>query len=402
MSNALTHSSDASPSCQLWHQWLWTNGVLICSLVLCLSLVIAVRQFSGLFGMLIAASVLYYLLLGPVAWLERRFLKRLPRILSDKLPLLPRGIALILVLIGVTLLLIIFLGTGLPILIDRTTVLLGKLPSYMEQLEAWIHQGTGWLQNTLTANIQTQSPKVVAHWSSELSNLLTKEALAWLKQLGQVASDIAKGAIKLGLSGFNLFLYGFSAVMIALFALLDGKQLRNSFVDLLPDPWEPRFKKFLDEVHVHMAALIRGQLVLAILSSVFVYAVASALGVPHALVLSLAFGSFSLVPVIGPWLGWLPIVLLVLFQPYEPQNQVSVLVPFVALFSMFLAVKEYLIQPMVLRPIIRMNPMAVLLTFLLMLHLVGLGAFWMTLPLAAFFTAVYKSLFYPQELPMTI
>jgi predicted PurR-regulated permease PerM len=123
---------------------------------------------------------------------------------------------------------------------------------------------------------------------------------------------------------------------------------------------------------------IRGQVIMCVIAWVAVTLGLWALGIPHAFTMGLIAGLTRAVPVIGPLLGGIPIVLLCLFTT-NVQTTVIVLSGFIAMH--FLESKVLL--PKIVGHEVDLHPVSVIVALLLGMEFFGFLGVFLAVPVAA-------------------
>ena len=89
-------------------------------------------------------------------------------------------------------------------------------------------------------------------------------------------------------------------VVTVYYLLMDWDRLRDSFIGLAPEVYQPEIREVYQEIKNVWSAYIRGQLALMFIVGVIFTLVWLLIGLPGAWILGLLTGLFSLVPEIGP------------------------------------------------------------------------------------------------------
>lgn len=98
--------------------------------------------------------------------------------------------------------------------------------------------------------------------------------------------------------------------VLAFYFLIDGHKLKREFVGLLPRNRLREGLRILHEFNLIMRAFIAGQFILCLLAGVVVGIGLAALQVPYALILGVLAGVTRAIPIVGPIIGGIPIILL--------------------------------------------------------------------------------------------
>jgi len=184
--------------------------------------------------------------------------------------------------------LVYFISVGL--LIAVPAILVPVLSSEVETLS----------QDLLSMVYQLQSysaqPLVVGRFVINLQALFPELDLS-VSQFMELVPENAIGIIEATSKNAAWFLV---IVVTVYYLLMDWNRLRDFFIGLAPDVYQPEIQQVYQEVKNVWSAYIRGQLALMFIVGVIFTLVWLLIGLPGAVILGLLVGLFSLVPEIGP------------------------------------------------------------------------------------------------------
>lgn len=248
-------------------------------------------QIRGALIPFIVGGSLAYIFEPAVSWMERR----VPW-MSDK-PELKR----------IILIFIVFLVGALVV----TGVLIVAVPPIAAEFRVFIE--------ALPELIQ-QSRNTVEGWNARISENIPEEMRAFaqnaLEGFGAMMVDGARNfAVRtLGVVSRTLtVILGLAAAPLFIFyALKDRERLVEGMISLFPPNPRPHARNILFILNGVFSSYVRAQLLLGVVVGVMVFICLSVLQVPFAPILGLVAGIFELVPIIGPWLGAIPGVIVVL------------------------------------------------------------------------------------------
>jgi predicted PurR-regulated permease PerM len=103
-------------------------------------------------------------------------------------------------------------------------------------------------------------------------------------------------------------------VVTVYYLLMDWDRLRDWFIGLAPEPYQPEIREVYQEIKNVWSAYVRGQLALMFIVGVIFTLVWLAVGLPGAVILGLLTGLFSLVPEIGPLVAGMLAALVAFFE----------------------------------------------------------------------------------------
>jgi len=227
---------------------------------------------------------------------------------------LPRWLAILAIYVGVVLGLIIVIRITIPPLIEQISLLIQQLPSLLQSWITGLEQAIADLE-LLPTDVRDELVRVLEEFSASLTgtggagNGLPSELLAWLVQF-----DIA-GPVARAVSAFFAYL----VIPIFVFYLLkDRPALVASVHGALPAEWRPDIRAVTTIVDRVFARWLRGQLLLGLVVGLATFVGLEAiawLGIApvfgdFAVLLAIIAGVLELVPIIGPIISAIPIVLI--------------------------------------------------------------------------------------------
>ena len=383
------------------------NLVILCILLFLFAALMLVDYLTSIVCMIAASLILTYILLSAVNLFERWILKIKIRgvNLSHSLA---RAIAVILVYLT-------FFGTATiavfrvaPPLATQVREFAHELPDYLSQFtppqngktannkeplaelvqeslkKSRVEKKEGPLtvttQNSTTQKISVMEPKT----KTSLYKLAIAQIIANYKNY---ASKLGSLILDIGSATVSSLIYGLTTLVLVFYLLHDGKELQKGMVSMLPARHEAGFEHFLIRLHVQFHTIVKGQLLMSLLSGGLMYILLLLLGLKFALLLSVLFGLTSILPVIGPWIGLIPIITLLAFSSH-PLDIVQVLIA----CGLFYILKTYWIWPKLIRRKYDIHPILFTLSFVACLKLAGLtGSILLSFPLASVLGVVAAS-----------
>ena len=174
--------------------------------------------------------------------------------------------------------------------------------------------------------------------------------------------------------------------ILAVFFLRDGRQFSAKILRAFGGG-NPRL--FLREIMIDLdqmlAHFIRAQLTMAGISLVAYSVVFTALRFPYALVLGFAAGAMEFVPVVGPLLAAVAIVVVGFLSSYP---HLWVIVLFLAIWRV---VQDYVVSPRVMGGTLKLHPLAAIAAVLMGGELGGVLGVYLSIPIAATIRIVWVS-----------
>jgi predicted PurR-regulated permease PerM len=294
---------------------------------LCLGAVWLLVQISSIILSLFV-SLLLTTALNPVV--ERLTKFKIPRVLS---------------ILICYLFLIAFLGYAIagvfPPLIEQTTILGEKLPSFLIQSSLWL----------TSLGIKGVTP----------------EAL-----YGQFSSQIGSlpgSMVGILISFFSNIISVFTVLVLTFYMLLERQKLNDYLAILFGEGQEKKAKVVLEKLEHRLGGWVRGELLLMTIIGLMTYIGLFLLGFPYALPLAIMAGILEVVPGIGPIISSIPAILVGL--TISPVMAIAA----TALCFLIQQLENNLIVPNVMKRVAGVNPLITLISIAVGFKLVGvLGA----------------------------
>ena len=327
---------------------------------------LAVLAFAGYFLWrvrtiltdILVASILAFALIGPVNWLCRF---RVPRIGART----HRLIATLLVFFALGY--VVFAGAALMVspFVDQVHGLTSNLPLYQHKIAQYAAEVQA-LYNGLPPDIRSLLHRPESGTGGGFS------AGPWLQSLLlATATGIARIV--------DLILIP----VLAFYFVLDGRSLRNEFLALLPRRRVREMLALVRESSGIMRTYIIAQLWLCVIAGTVVYIGLSLIHMPYALVLGLLAGFTRAIPIIGPILGGIPIVLLAAVLPPEHGGGIALALKVLVFFSALHLFESKLLMPKFIGHRIHLHAAVVIIVLLIGAEFFGLLGMFLAAPLAA-------------------
>lgn len=148
--------------------------------------------------------------------------------------------------------------------------------------------------------------------------------------------------------------------VLAFYFLIDGRELKHEFVALLPRPRIREASWILAEFNRIMRAFVLGQFVLCLIAGIVVGVGLAALRVPYPVTMGVLAGITRAIPIIGPIIGGIPIILLTLVSK---GTGAALLV--LGFFTLLHLVESKFIMPMLIGDRMELHPVVIILVLLI-------------------------------------
>ena len=162
------------------------------------------------------------------------------------------------------------------------------------------------------------------------------------------------------------------------YLLVDLPRLRSAALRLIPPDRRDEAREIAASVGTAMGGFFRGQLLVALIVGVMSSIGLRIIGLPYWLVVGFIAGAFNLIPLIGPFAGAIPaIIIAAALKP--PITVVWVMVVMLAVQQ----IDNHFISPNVMRLTVRLHPVTVMLSLIAGATLAGFWGMLLAVPLIA-------------------
>jgi predicted PurR-regulated permease PerM len=273
---------------------------------------------------------------------------------------------------GVTWLMRRGIGRGLSVLIISVAiagffVLMGFIlvPPLVQQVQGLVEAGPGLLDRLRGLH--------VLQWADERFGVVMR-AREWLQEHGAATASSAIGFV----TGFFKGLVALLTVLVlTIFMLVFGEEVFGQAVCAIEPSRRARYVALARRMEEAVGGYVAGVLIVAAIAGVVTALYLLVLGVPYFLPLAFLALVLDIVPYIGNTMTGL-IVVPTAFAAAGTRTGIIVLI----VFLIYQQVENHLVQPLVQRRTIKMNPLIIFLVLLLGTSLAGLLGALLALPVA--------------------
>jgi predicted PurR-regulated permease PerM len=167
-------------------------------------------------------------------------------------------------------------------------------------------------------------------------------------------------AREFGLRVFHVAIIFVLAPVIAFYLLVDLPHVGRVFESLLPDRSKDEVHLVLNRLNRAIGGYFRGQLVVALIVGVMVSVGLAVLGLPFWLLVGMIAGLFNMIPLIGPYIGAIPGIVIALTAGDGFSQAVWVAVIMTAAQQ----IDNHFITPNVMQRVVKLHPAVVMLALL--------------------------------------
>lgn len=282
----------------------------------------------------------------------------------------PRWAAIVPVFLGVALLAVVMVNYILLPFLSEFTRFVNSIPALtnqvMEALRTW----------------QEENPHMVL--PVQMERIINETVV----RIGNYSVDLAQKGISAAFSFAGALLELLLVPILTFYMLKDGRELKNSFLHIFPSEAEERIRQTVDKIHRTLGDYFRGQLLLATNMFCIVFIGTYIFSLPYPLVLALLAGIAEWIPIIGPFLGALPAIILASVISGPLAMKVAIFYACVQLID------GQIIMPKVLGHIIRLHPLVILAVIFIGGSLYGVPGMMVAVPFTVILQIIANQLWY--------
>jgi predicted PurR-regulated permease PerM len=247
---------------------------------------LALQLFASVLAPFVAAAVLAYALDPPTTHLTRLGL--------------PRGMAALLMIIGVIAGVLLFALLLYPLVIVQIGLLVNRIPQYATLLQ-------GWAREVLTGLQENFGPEVV---NDKLRDLVSGQAGSMLS----ILLSTVTGLIGSSFAIFNLLSLAVVTPVVGFYLLRDWPKVTRMVDSWLPYRYRDVIRAQAREVDRILSAWVRGQALCCLLLALYYAASLTVAGLDLGLIVGLMAGVLSFIPYVGSIAGGVTAIGLALAQ----------------------------------------------------------------------------------------
>lgn len=195
-------------------------------------------------------------------------------------------------------------------------------------------------------------------------------------QLQHISGNLLAGVI----SFFGGLVSAVTIVVITFYLLLDENPIQNAGLGLVPAGYRDQVINSFERITTKLGAWLRGQFILSVAVAVTTTIGMALIGVPAPLAIGLLAGLLEIVPIVGPLLSGVVMVLMAATSTEAVLLKVSLSVIF-AIAQQFL--ENHFLVPNVMKQAIGLSPVIVILALLVGAKLDGITGAIIAIPFAA-------------------
>lgn len=319
------------------------------NLLLVLVVFALLTSLASLVVSVLMAVVLGTLLEGPVQRLEKR--------------LLPRAAAIAICYIGVLAGIVALVFVILPVVQDQASEFRETFPEQMHELrDDWAESSNPLLRGTGVSLLDSGIDFIEGDDDSTNVSVTGDTAARALPIVGSVVGAIA-----------SLI----TTLVITFYYLLEKKLVRRVVIDQVSPDNQAKVSALWTSVESKVGGWLRGQLMLCLIIGVTATIFYGVVGLEFWPLLGLWAGITEIIPILGPWLGAIPAVLVALTM--GPEMALIVAIFFLVMQSL----ENWILVPRVMRGAVGLTPLTVFVAIIAGTQLMGVIGAVLAIPIAA-------------------
>jgi predicted PurR-regulated permease PerM len=320
---------------------------------------IVVNDFATVFYAFFDILLLFFL-----AWLLSFALAPLINAVA-RVPKVPQGAAVIIVYLAIVALLLGIIIQASATLVTSISEFVRDAPQFETQLTNVLAElETRLAAVGLTVDLVSQAGDIVRNlqaWAQELIDPLRSVAVA-----------------SFGIFGNVLIL-----VILSIYIALDREEILAFIYRLVPPSLVPQARVLQVSVSRSFGGFLRSQLVMGLVFGLFTAGVNIVFGLQYAALTTVAAGVLQMIPFFGPFVSWMPPVLVAMLMPNGPVLPVAILMGIAWFVTM------NILQPRLMAGSVGIHPIIVLGSVVVGAKIAGIPGAIFGIPIAAVISALF-------------
>jgi predicted PurR-regulated permease PerM len=270
---------------------------------------------------------------------------------------LRRGQGVLLIYVGLAAALIFFFVLVVQTVVDQAGALIAALPDLLEDLRA------------LALALPPGPFRDAA--------FILFDSIAGTNLPAVLATGTLSGLVFATLSVFEGIFVIFSVFVVAFFWISERLTIRRLLIRAFRAEHRERALMVWEDVEGKLGSWVRGQLFLMIIIGVMMGAGYTLMGLQFALLLGIFAGLTEAIPIVGPYLGGIPAVLVALTQDFQLALMVAGYTAVVQL------IESNVLIPRIMKNAVGLTPLTVIVALLIGTTLYGIVGALLAVPIAA-------------------
>lgn len=169
-----------------------------------------------------------------------------------------------------------------------------------------------------------------------------------------------------------------TVLTLTFFMLLQGGRLYEFALGLFRPANQPKVRELSGDVYRAVSGYVAGNLIISLIAGLVTFVTLTILGVPFAVPLAVLLAFLDLIPLVGASLGGIAIGIVTVFNDFPTSTIVWLIV-----FILYQQVENNVLQPVVYRKTVDVQPLVVIIAILVGSTLLGVLGALVAIPVAA-------------------
>ena len=238
-------------------------------------------------------------------------------------------------------------------------------------------------------SFQASLPSIVQPWQERLNGLgfsnvdLLANVNLFLSNINQYATQLVAPLQQLAVASLGAIGNLLLVVVFSLYMVADRDRLQAFFFGLIPRAYRSEAKVLEEAVSRSFGGFIRGQAVTGIVFGAICFVASLIFGLDFIAVTTATAGVLMAIPFFGPFVSWIPPVLVAILS--KPDATIPVLI----VVGIGWLVVMNVLQPRIMANALRIHPIVVLASVLVGLKIAGIPGAIFGIPIAAVISALF-------------
>lgn len=282
-----------------------------------------------------------------------------------------RGLGTLIVYLGLIIILLVLIGSLIPVLSDQINDFAKTIPSIINSLTDFI--------NDLFVKVGDIGDFDVQSMQNNIANKISEIGVNLTNSLPEVTVNFIKSLI----SGFGTFIIG---LIIGFYLLVSFDNASDMILGLFPKKMHNTIKELTNEINYSLRKFVQGTLILA--SAVFVTSSIGFLisGLKAPLLFGLFCGITDIIPYIGPYIGGIPAVIVAFSQ-----SPITGIITLIAIIIVQF-IEGNLLQPLIMSKQLKLHPVTIMMGLLVFGYFFGVIGMILATPIMATIKVIFTFL----------
>jgi len=213
----------------------------------------------------------------------------------------------------------------------------------------------------------------------QLPAFLQRAVQSWETSWAQLATSAARRGLGLTVHGVGLLVELILVPIIAFYVLADGPAIRRQVLFFVPRRYLGTTEQAMSRADDVFARYIKGQVILCVIAFAAVSLGLWAIGVEFYLILGVVAGITRAIPIVGPLVGAVPILIVVLLATKSGVMTFWVLI----LFTLMHLLESKFLMPAIIGRQLNIHPVLIIIALLVGAQMGGLLGMFLAAPVLA-------------------